>query len=88
MARYEKINVDPIEIEYVQNEDGDDFIASFLWDNKRYYLCDFIRTHNNPWSGKMDVPSYIHGYESDNYYNPLFIELIVDEAVNIYKVVE
>lgn len=82
---YEKLNVEPIAVEYVPNEDGDDFVASFLWDDKRYYLCDFIRTHNNPWSGEMDVPDYIHGYESNNYWNPLFVELIEDSYVNLYR---
>ena len=88
---YEKLNVEPIMVEYVLNEDMDDFIASFMWDDKRYYLSDFIRTHNNPWSGEMDVPDYIHGYEANNYWNPLFVELINGEYVdhiNLYKVVE
>ena len=38
---------------------------------------NFIRCHNNPWGG-MNVPDYIHGYESNEYYRPLFIELSND----------
>ena len=86
MAEYKKLNVEPIEIEYVVDEhDSDkDFKPSFWWNNKRYYLDNFIRTHNNPFGG-INCPEYIHGYEAENYYNPLFIELINDEAVNVYK---
>lgn len=32
-----------------------------------------------------DFPEYIHGVESEEYYHPLFIELISDEAVNVYR---
>ena len=76
---YQKLNIEPIEIEY--GEDDDFF---FLWDGIKYKLSDFIRTHNNPWVSD-NFPDYIHGYESENYYNPLFIELIDDVAVNMYK---
>lgn len=84
---YIKQNEEPIEIEFVEDEHDSekDFQASFWFDNKRYYLDDFIRTHDNPWCAGCDFPEYIHGYESDNYWNPLYIELIGDEAVNVYK---
>ena len=82
---YNKLNVEPIEIEYVEDEheESRDFTPSFWWNNRRYYFKDFLRTHDNPWVGG-DFPEYIHAYESENYYNPLYIELIGDGAVNVY----
>ena len=86
-----KINDEPIEIERVEDEheESRDFDPSFWFYNKRYYLSDFIRVHDNPWmtfGGALDEwPEYIHGVQSDEYYHPLFIELIGDEAVNVYE---
>ena len=86
-----KINEEPIEIEYVEDEheESRDFDPSFWYYNKRYYLDDFIRVHDNPWmtfGGLLDEwPEYIHGVEADEYYHPLYIELIGDEAVNVYE---
>ncbi len=88
MAKYIKLNEEPIEIEYVEDEHDEtrDFQPSFWWWNERHYLDNFIRVHNNPHMGGIqDAPEYIHGYEADNYYNPLFIELIEDVAVNVYE---
>ena len=86
MAEYIKVNEEPIEIEYVpdEHEEENDFKPSFWWNNRRYFLENFIRTHNNPWVGG-EWPDYIHGYEAESYWNPVFIELIGDEAVNIYE---
>lgn len=86
---YIKLNIEPIEIEFVEDEHDatKDYISSFWWNNKRYYLQDFTRTHNNPWVYN-NFPEYIHGYESDNYFHPLFIEIVGDEAVNVYEEVE
>ena len=83
---YTRQNIDPIEIEYVEDEHDEtrDFQPSFWYDNHRFYLDNFIRTHNNPWMSG-DFPEYIHGVEADEYYNPLFIELISDVAVNVYR---
>lgn len=88
MTNYEyiKINDEPIEIEYIEDEHDEerDYEASFWVNNRRYYLSDFLRTHNNPWVGG-DFPEYIHGVETEEYYNPIYIELIGDEAVNVYE---
>ena len=84
--RYKKLNDEPIEIESVEDEheEKNDFEPSFWWRNRRYFLKDFTRTHNNPWcSGNF--PEHIHGMESENYYCPLYIELIGDSAVNVYE---
>ena len=90
MYEYVKQNEEPIEIEYVEDEheESRDFEPSFWWWNKRYFLSDFLRCHNNPWLGG-EFPEYIHGMQndgsSDSYRCPMFIELIGDSAVNIYK---
>lgn len=81
-----KQNSEPVSIEYVEDEHDEsrDFEPSFWWDNRRYFLADFIFCHNNPWVGCTEYPDYIHGCESDNYYDPLYIELLNDEELNIY----
>ena len=86
MNEYIKLNDEPIEIEFVEDEhDGArDFTPSFWWNNRRYYLDDFTRTHNNPWIGG-EWPENIHAFESNEYYSPLYIELVGDEAVNVYE---
>lgn len=79
-----KLNNEPIEITYVDSEEGD-FVPAFDWNGETYYLDDFIRCHNNPW-GEIDCPDYIHAYDSTNYYNPIFIG--VDDSgeyVDIYE---
>ena len=87
MNKYEwvKMNNEPIEIERVadEHEQEKDYMPSFWFNNRRYYLDDFLRAHNNPWV-VSDFPDFIHGIESSNYYNPLFIELIADEFINVW----
>lgn len=83
---FKKLNETPIPIETVpdEHEAANDYKPSFWFYNKRYFLEDFVHTHNNPWiSG--DFPEHIHGMEAENYHNPLFIELIGDEALNVYE---
>lgn len=84
---FEKLNDLPIEIEYVEDEHDPekDFAPSFWFNNRRYYLDGFTRCHNNPWMGACAFPEHIHGVEAEEYYHPLFIELISDDAVNVYE---
>ena len=57
----------------------------FEYNGKRYWLSDFIRTHNNPCGG-MKTPDYIHGYYWKDYYNPIFIEIHDSgDAVRVYE---
>lgn len=83
---YVKMNNEPIEIEYVEDEHDEtkDFEPSFWYYNRRYYMADFIRCHNNPWVWD-NFPAHIHGYEAENYYHPIYIELIGSDAVNVYE---
>ena len=84
---FEKLNTDPIPIEYVpdEHEEERDYLPSFWWNNRRYFIDDFIRCHNNPWIGLGgSFPEHIHAYEADRYVNPLFIELVGD-CVNVYE---
>lgn len=85
-----KLNEEEIPVETVKDEHdpAKNFVPSFWWWGRRYYLEDFIRVHNNPWVGSAlydEFPEYIHGMEADNYHNPLFIEIIGDEVVNVYE---
>ena len=82
---YVKQNEVEIPIETVEDEHDEekDYAPSFWWWNRRYYLEDFIRVHNNPWVYD-DFPEYIHGMEADEYYKPLFIEIVDDSTVNVY----
>ena len=82
MSKYRKLNVEPVALEskFIDNE----ITFVFDWCNKEYSLSDFIPTRS-AWSN-IDCPDYIHGYEAENYYNPIFIEVLVGtEAVNIYQ---
>ena len=90
MSEFKKLNSEPIMIERVtdEHEEKNDFKPSFWWRNRRHYLEDFTRVHNNPWIGTTmcDMyPDYIHGMESENYFNPLFIELLGDGELNVYE---
>lgn len=90
MTTYKKES-DWIEIEYVEDEheEENDFKPSFWFENKRHFLDNFLRTHNNPWGGISDCPDYIHGYEADNYWNPIFIEIANSgDAVRVYRAEE
>ena len=46
-----KQNKEPVPIECVpdEHEEARDFLPSFWWNNRRYFIQDFIRCHNNPW---------------------------------------
>ena len=90
MAQYVKLNEEPIEIENIEVEETENenlvFEEGFEWDGRNYFLSDFIRTHNNPYIGGIkDCPDYIHGYWANDYWSPLFIEIVNGEAVNVYE---
>ena len=85
---WKKMNDEPVIIEQVEDEHDEerDFVPSFWWNNRRYYMYDFTATHNNPWIGASDFPEFIHGMENGNYHSPLFIEIIEGrDALNIYE---
>lgn len=90
---YELIS-DWLEIEYRGDEnfemeyrdDDDNIKPGFTFNDKWYWLDRFIRVHNNPVCGINNAPDYIHGYDSLDYWNPLFIELADSgDAVRVYK---
>ena len=85
-GRYIKLNEEPIEIENFIDErkEDEESVFGFTWNDKRYYLEDFVRCHHNHWVVD-NFPEYIHGFSHNMCYNPLFIELISDEAVNVYE---
>ena len=95
MNRYEKVNAEPLEIVTTGytyagfNEPERGTCEAFWFDGRYYNLDEFARTHNNPWMGG-DYPDYIHGVEIENYYNPIYIEVIeaYDPCVNVYRYVE
>ena len=74
-TKYEfiKQNSEPVPIECVEDEheESRDFQPSFWWNNRRYFIQDFIRCHNNPWIGCAEYPEHIPAYEADQYVNPL-----------------
>ena len=86
-AEFIKLNDEPIMIEYVEDEHDseNDLEPSFWFRNHRYYLKDFGLCHNNPWISDGGIPENITAMEYDNYYNPLFIEVISCEEINIYE---
>lgn len=85
---FEKLNDEPIKIEYVADEHDEsrDFVPSFWFENRRHYLDDYVKVHDNPWFSNYDnFPNYIHGVEGDVYSHPLFVEIIDGEYVNVYR---
>ena len=82
-----KQNEEPVPIECVEDEheEARDFQPSFWWNNRRYYLDNFVRCHNNSWLGPVEYPEHIYAYEADQYVNPIFIELVDGEHINIYE---
>ena len=99
MKKYIKQNIEPIEIEdglYTEDDKdifGDEeevYLPSFVYAYTRYFIKDFIRTHNNPWVSD-NFPEYIHGFSSYSYYSeysPIYIELVGDSYVNVYEYIE
>lgn len=90
MNTFIRQNDEIIPIEFVEDEHDEnlDFLPSFWFANRRYYLKDFIRIHNNPWLNSDGIPEHITGMEYEKYSCPLFIELIDDYGVNVYYEME
>jgi hypothetical protein len=69
--------------------DPEDWISPCVeFENETYWLCDFVRTHNNPWGNIAcpDCPEYIHGHDSTNIFNPMFIEIADSgDCARLYK---
>lgn len=82
-----KQNDEELEIEYTEivDEDGNaDVVPAFWFDGEWHPINGFVRCHNTPWV--QDVfPEFIHGYEVDCFFNPLYIELVDDCSVNVYR---
>lgn len=80
---FTKLNDEPVNIEFTTYENGET-VPSFYWADKRYYLSDFIRAHNNPWyTCGEDMPSFIHAVSTD-FFNPIFLSIHDDETLDIY----
>lgn len=57
----------------------------FNYHGRRIHMDAIVRTHNNPWVSDI-YPEYIHGFEADEYYDPLYIRVNDDgTAVKVYK---
>ena len=70
--------------EYVKNEE-DWWRPCFYYNEEYWWLSNFLLCHGSPW-GEVDVPDYIHGYDSNNYYNPIYIQVSESgEFVKIYE---
>ena len=81
-----KQNDEPVVIDYIIDRHSEDMTIkpSFVWNGCRYYLDQFIRCHNNPWI--LDTfPEHIHAMQYDQYYEPLFLEFVGGDYVNIYQ---
>ena len=81
-----KQNDEPVAIEYFEDTEDESLTVrpGFVWNDCRYYLDQFVRCHNNPWV--LDTfPKHIHAMQYDQYYEPLFLEIIGGDYVNIYQ---
>lgn len=86
---FTKVNNEEVEwqSEFVpsQLDDDDDVSFYFEFDGDKYYLNDFLRVHNNPWFSGDDYPNIIDGVYMHNSLEPLYIHLIGDYAVDVYR---
>lgn len=84
--QYKKVNKSPIEIHYIPDEDPRyEMQPSFVFNGQRYWLKDFIRTHNNIWVNQSDFPDYIDAYQGNEYMLPLYIHYYESEQqVDVY----
>lgn len=88
--RFKRLTDEPIEIEFIPDEhdEAKDFVPSFWFNNKRYYLDDFVRLHNNYIFDYAEFPDWIHAIEANSYWKPLFIQLIDGDSVIVYEEIE
>lgn len=91
MLRIEKLNKYPIEVQWeVENpEEYDEYIDArpyFYWKEKRYFLDEVIRVHNNGFI-KDIYPRFMHGLVCLGF-DDFFIEILqgIDDYVNIYSI--
>ena len=81
-----KQNYEPVVIEYFEDKEDESLTIrpGFVWNDCRYYLDQFMRCHDNPWV--LDTfPEHIHAMQYDQYYEPLFLEFVGGDYVNIYQ---
>ena len=79
---FQKMNRRPLKIYFSETGDGKSY---FRYKGSCFYLDDIVRTHDNPWTGDMHLPDYIHGFDTSHSY-ALFVELLPDgESVNVYE---
>lgn len=82
--------------EYGYNDDGDRtdedkqrYIMSFKWHNREYSLEQFLSRFSVMVGFDHDCkeyPSYITGYDGENYFNPLYCELDeVNLKIRLYQ---
>lgn len=90
--KFTKVNNEEIEwqsefVPYVgsQSNDDGDILFYFEFGGNKYYLNDFLRVHDNPWFSGDDFPTIIDGVYSNDTVDPIFVHLIGDWAVDIYK---
>lgn len=77
-------DLDPQDYDYLPEEDRES-VPGFFYHKEFHPLCDFVRCHNNGWVTDR-FPEHIHGFNSDNIWNPLYIELDeCGEAVRLYR---
>lgn len=82
---FEKKTNTPIKIEMIPDEDPNLHLeASFLFKGNRYYLKDFMRTHDNPWIGSR-FPDNIDGIDFTLYDSGIAIEWHDNYTVDVYE---
>ena len=86
MKEFIKLNDEPIEVVYKCDTEGFGYFG-FDYDGAEYNLENFIRVHNNMWFNDEGYPDYIHGCDAFDYFNPLYIEVVDGETVNVYNLI-
>ncbi len=85
--KFKKLNDKPITIDFKKYEPRQEPLElepCFEWKGQTYYLIEFMRAHNNPWTGDLGYPQFIYGYHAYDI-DPIYIEIVDGYAVNIYE---
>ena len=89
-GRFVKLNDEPIALNfiYAYKNDGsvDDLMVVFEFEGVEFDLEKFVKVRNNPWLTTEEYPDYIHAIHMSSYGRPLYLELVDEEAVNLYHI--
>lgn len=89
-GRFVKLNEEPIALNFIYVDENDDSVDEskivFEFEGVEFDLEEFVKVRNNPWLTTEEYPDYIHAIHMSSYGRPLYLELVDEEAVNLYNI--